>query len=54
MAIKILPHVEEKQKELNMCELEALVRCQCRNVVTLLGAYHVQESDEVWVRIELE
>lgn len=49
VAIKILPHVEKTQIRFNNIELEALQRSQCRNVVTLLGAYLITEKSEVWV-----
>jgi serine/threonine protein kinase len=50
VAIKKLPHVSEKDKRNNWCEIGFLATCKHPNIVRFLDAWEVK--DEVWIVME--
>lgn len=50
VAIKKLPHVTEKDKRSNWCEIGFLATCKHPNIVRFLDAWEVK--DEVWIVME--
>jgi serine/threonine protein kinase len=50
VAIKKLPHVTEKDKRNNWCEIGFLATCQHPNIVRFLSAWEME--DEVWIVME--
>jgi len=50
VAIKKLPHVTERDKRNNWCEIGFLATCKHPNIVRFLGAWEM--TDEVWIVME--